>query len=160
MLSAGDLTLFGPAHFGAIITTAAAACILVGFLRATAGLAAAPRIRRITCFLLATALLAMWLLHYSRIAWSGLCRPSDDLPLHLCDFALVVSVLALYGVSAPPAWRSRHFERALQVIYELAYYWGLGATPQAILTPDIHDGFPTFLCIRFRIACGVAPRPQ
>jgi len=43
------------------------------------------------------------------------------LPLHLCDAAALVSALAL--------WTRR------QLLFELAYFWGLAGVTQALLTP-------------------------
>jgi hypothetical integral membrane protein (TIGR02206 family) len=45
------------------------------------------------------------------------------LPMHLCDWALIVVVVALL-------WRS-------PVCFELAYFWGLCGTLQALFTPAI-----------------------
>jgi hypothetical integral membrane protein (TIGR02206 family) len=52
----------------------------------------------------------------------GIWVASEDLPLHLCSLAMLVSVYAL-------ATRG-------QLAFEVAYYWGLAAASQAILTPD------------------------
>ena len=52
-----------------------------------------------------------------------------SLPLALCDVALVVAAIACWS----PGW-------SLGV--ELTYYWGLAATLQAVLTPDLGAGFP------------------
>ena len=50
------------------------------------------------------------------------------LPLHLCDVALVAAFAALL-------WRSRWG-------FELAYFFGMAATLQAVLTPNIARDFP------------------
>lgn len=52
-----------------------------------------------------------------------------SLPLALCDVTLVVAVVACWW----PDW-------ALGV--ELTYFWGLTGTLQAVITPDLHAGFP------------------
>ena len=52
------------------------------------------------------------------------------IPLQLCDLALLMVVWALWSLQ--PA------------VTELAYFWGLGGSLQAILTPDLHDPFPSF----------------
>ncbi len=52
----------------------------------------------------------------------GIWVASEDLPLHLCSLAMLVSVYAL-------ATRG-------QLAFEVAYYWGLAAASQAVLTPD------------------------
>jgi hypothetical integral membrane protein (TIGR02206 family) len=35
------------------------------------------------------------------------------------------------------------------VLVELAYFWGLGGTLQALLTPDLRDHFPSFPYLQF-----------
>ena len=54
----------------------------------------------------------------------------SSLPLALCDVALVVAAIACWS----PGW-------SLGV--ELAYYWGLAGTLQAVLTPDLGAGYPS-----------------
>jgi len=59
-----------------------------------------------------------------------------SLPLALCDVALVVAAVACWY----PRW-------SLGV--ELTYFWGLAATLQAVLTPDLHVGFPSVEFVQF-----------
>ncbi len=54
--------------------------------------------------------------------------PERYLPFHLTDAVTIVCAIALW---AP---------RPLAV--ELAYFWGLTASLQAVLTPDVGEGFP------------------
>ena len=58
-----------------------------------------------------------------------------SLPVQLCDVGGFVAAAALL-------WR-----QALPV--EIAYFWGLGGTLQALLTPDLHDHFPSFPYFQF-----------
>ena len=51
-----------------------------------------------------------------------------NLPLHLTDVATIVAVLALL--------RPRPF------LVELTYFWGLSASLQAVITPELGRGFP------------------
>lgn len=53
---------------------------------------------------------------------AGIWTASNDLPLHMCGFSLILSIVALY---------SRN-----QSAFELAYFWGLAGALQSILTPD------------------------
>lgn len=56
-------------------------------------------------------------------------RPWQEiLPLQLCDVAAVLIAIALLTYR--------------QWAFELAYYWGLAGTLQALLTPDLAFGFP------------------
>lgn len=62
-----------------------------------------------------------------------------NLPLHLTDVVTVVSVLAL--------WTAR------PLLVELTWFWGLTASLQAVLTPDLGSaGFPELLWWTFFIA--------
>jgi hypothetical integral membrane protein (TIGR02206 family) len=64
------------------------------------------------------------------------------LPLQLCDWAMVVVIIAL--------WTHR------RGWFEVAYFWGLGGTVQAILTPNLAYGFPDFRFFSFFIShCGI-----
>ena len=60
----------------------------------------------------------------------------NSLPLALCDVALVVAAVACLF----PSW-------SLGV--ELTYFWGLSGTLQAVLTPDLHVGFPSLEFVLF-----------
>ncbi len=64
------------------------------------------------------------------------------LPMQLCDWAMVVIIIAL--CTHRPRW------------FEVAYFWGLGGTLQAVLTPNLAFGFPDFRFFSFFIShCGV-----
>jgi hypothetical integral membrane protein (TIGR02206 family) len=63
-----------------------------------------------------------------------------SLPLQLCDAAIFVAAAALWT------------RRALLV--EVAYFWGLAGTIQALLTPDLQQHFPTYPYFQYYIAHG------
>ncbi|MDQ3648210.1 MAG: TIGR02206 family membrane protein [Actinomycetota bacterium] len=54
--------------------------------------------------------------------------PERYLPFHLTDAVTIVCAIAL--------WAPR------PLLVELAYFWGLTASLQAVLTPDLGEGFP------------------
>jgi len=54
--------------------------------------------------------------------------PKTDLPLALCDVAVLVAAAACW-------WRN-------PILVELTYFWGLAGTLQAVITPDLNAGFP------------------
>ncbi|TMB63511.1 MAG: TIGR02206 family membrane protein [Chloroflexi bacterium] len=58
-----------------------------------------------------------------------------SLPVQLCDVGGFVAAAAL-------VWRQA-------VLVEVAYFWGLGGTVQALLTPDLRDHFPAFPYLQF-----------
>ncbi len=69
-------------------------------------------------------------------------RWADALPMHLCDWASFAVMIALI-------WRR-------QQVYELAYFWGLAGTFQAVLTPDLAEQFPNPFFISFFVEhCGI-----
>lgn len=73
-------------------------------------------------------LLAVFCFQFT-VAWSeGRLSFRDALPMQLCDWALFAIVGALL-------WRS-------QTCFELAYFWGLCGTLQAIFTPAISRDLP------------------
>jgi hypothetical integral membrane protein (TIGR02206 family) len=69
-------------------------------------------------------------------------RWADALPMHLCDWASIAVIITL-------VWRR-------QLLYELAYFWGLAGTLQAVLTPDLAEQFPNPFFISFFVEhCGI-----
>jgi hypothetical integral membrane protein (TIGR02206 family) len=114
--------LFGPAHLLVLAATAAAA---VGFsLLARRRPAAAPSVRAGLIVLLAGFTIA----YVRAIAREGPISVWDLVPLHLCDFAILVAVFAL---------ATRH-----PAACELLYFWGGTGTLLAMLTPDLRQGWP------------------
>jgi hypothetical integral membrane protein (TIGR02206 family) len=60
-----------------------------------------------------------------------------SLPVQLCDVAGFVAAAALL-------WRQL-------LLVEVAWFWGLGGTLQAVLTPDLKDRFPSFPYLQFYV---------
>ncbi len=58
-----------------------------------------------------------------------------SLPLELCSLVLIACIISLFH-SVPFA-------------VEIAYFWGLGGVLQAIITPDLAQGFPSWDFILF-----------
>lgn len=65
-----------------------------------------------------------------------------NLPLHLCSAEVLLVGWMLLRRSYP--------------VFEVAYFWGMAGTLQALLTPDIQDGFPTFAFLTFFTGHGMA----
>lgn len=95
---------------------------------------------------------------YIHLWLSGEFGADWALPFELCHWVLIASIMMLFFPN--------------QLASEIAYFWGLGGTLQAVLTPDIGSGFPswdfvmsfwghgvTLLAIVFLIA-GRAFRPR
>ena len=64
-----------------------------------------------------------------------------SLPLELCNLVLIACIISLF-------WPN-------QFTTEVAYFWGLGGILQAILTPDLSRGFPSWDFVYFFWGHGV-----
>lgn len=62
------------------------------------------------------------------------------LPFQLCDWAMVTIIVAL--LTRRPSWT------------EVSYFWGIGGTFQAILTPNLQVNFPDIRAISFFLGHG------
>lgn len=82
---------------------------------------------RMRKFLLTLSIIT-YLFFYSSKIYFGWLDIHTDLPMHLCDWAFICSIIVLSKPS--------------QFYFELAYFWGLGGTLQALLTPDLNTDFP------------------
>jgi len=87
-------------------------------------------------------LLSYVLLFYSRMGISGPLSWEYTLPLELCDWVLIACLVGLFFSN--------------QLASEIAYFWGLGGTVQAILTPDLSKGFPSWDFVLFFWSHGTA----
>jgi hypothetical integral membrane protein (TIGR02206 family) len=90
---------------------------------------------RAVAFSLAGILTLNWgaALYYKYAA--GEFTPDQVLPMELCDWTAFAVIVALTG-----GWKG---------FYEVAYFWGLSGTLQAVLTPNIQVRFPDFRFISF-----------
>jgi hypothetical integral membrane protein (TIGR02206 family) len=130
--------LFGQAHLVAIFLTVVIPLVL-GFVVRTTG---SQRIDRAVAVCLALLLAtnyfgyALYLWNHDLFAWQ------QALPFQLCDWAMVTIIIAL--LTARQSWT------------EVSYFWGIGGTFQAILTPNLQVGFPDIRFVSFFIAhCGI-----
>jgi len=116
-------------HIGAVIVTAGAAAVAV------------PAARRwpvpVSCAL-AVLIGVTYLVEHAWFIGRGTWSADFNLPLHLTDVVTIVSVLAL--------WTAR------PLLVELTWFWGLTASLQAVLTPDLGSAeFPELLWWTFFI---------
>lgn len=89
-----------------------------------------------------------YLLSFTLITWTLLkiylngFNVKEDLPLHLCN---VVSILLPIFAITRKKW-----------MYEILIFWILAGTTQAIITPDLINGFPHYHFIKYWIVhCGL-----
>lgn len=59
------------------------------------------------------------------------------LPLYLCDISVFIAAAACW-------WR-------IPLLVELTYFWGLAGVLQAIVTPELPNGFPHLLFIQYTV---------
>jgi hypothetical integral membrane protein (TIGR02206 family) len=120
----GRFVLFGTAHLSAI----AVAFVVPAVLAAATAKSADPRFEARVRAVLAGFLIGAWIVWFwllFRRHWLAL---GNILPMQLCDWAAILTVVTLL--------------RPNQRTYELAYFWAMGGTLQALLTPDLHYAFP------------------
>ncbi|MBI2103956.1 MAG: TIGR02206 family membrane protein [Candidatus Omnitrophica bacterium] len=128
---ADRFVLLGPDHLAVLAVVAVACAALLVSRRRLAGRRDAWVRRAVAAALLGNEL-ASWV----GAAWQGVAR----VPLQLCDLALALTVWALWSL---PAGAS-----------ELAYFWGLAGSLQAVLTPDLARGFPDYWWLKFFLTHG------
>ena len=89
-------------------------------------------------------LLGTWMsfiLFFAVIAWSliriylGVFDYANDLPFALCNISAVI--IPFMSV------------KRSYLLYEVLYFWILGGTFQAVLTPDLQDSFPNYQFIKY-----------
>ncbi len=85
------------------------------------------------------AFLIMWMDVLYRVIM-GKLRIQDDLPLFLCDIAACLLPVFIYT----------HNRRWMGILY----FWAVAGTIQALLTPELKEGFPTFEYFRYFIMHG------
>lgn len=113
-------------HIAALIATSAAGVLAIGAARLQGGRWAVPLSRG-----LALLILGAYLADQLTYALRGTWEVDVNLPLQLTDAVTVVSVLAL--------WKPR------PLLVELVFFWAFTASLQAVLTPDLGEGFPDIL---------------
>ena len=144
--------IFSAEHIGVLVTLTLVTTALCVWLRRTRHDYRAAAAQRRVCRALALVLIATAVFEQFHAAATGRWDVTGSLPLHLCDIGVWVTAIALWlvtrdpqhPVASPPA----------QSLYELAYFWGLGGTLQAIITPDVEEPFPHIVFFRFFITHG------
>jgi hypothetical integral membrane protein (TIGR02206 family) len=94
-----------------------------------------PRLERFFARCYAALLIAVFLAGPLQAYLEGRVDMAHSLPLQLCDWALITTVVALLRQSL--------------LCFELAYFWGLCGTSQALFTPAITPGLEWWRLIVF-----------
>jgi hypothetical integral membrane protein (TIGR02206 family) len=125
---------YGLAHLIVIALTVALPFILAAFVRKSRS----PRSERTVGHLLAAMLLVNYVGYEIYLASTVGLEWKRALPFQLCDWAMIAIVVAL--LTGRNRW------------LEVAYFWGIGGTLQAILTPDLKFAFPDIRFLTFFVA--------
>jgi hypothetical integral membrane protein (TIGR02206 family) len=125
---------FGLAHLVVIALTISLPFVLAAFVRKSRW----PRSERIVAQLFALLLLFNYVGFEIYLAATEGLSWQKALPFQLCDWAMVAIIVAL--LTGRERW------------LEVAYFWGIGGTLQAILTPDLKYAFPHIRFLTFFIA--------
>lgn len=125
--------LLAPDHLGALAVIAVAAAVLVFAVRRRPG-----SWIRILAVVLVVDEASWWI--YLLAGHSDGQTVFQELPLQLCDVGIFVAAFAL--------WTRRRF------LVEVTYFWGLAGTTQALLTPDLPQGFPSYPYFQYYVAHG------
>jgi hypothetical integral membrane protein (TIGR02206 family) len=129
---------FGPAHLTIIFLT----IVLPLILAFTVHRIKSRLLERSICFAISGVLIVNYVGYLIVARQFGITHWYRALPLQLCDWAMAVIIIALW--TANRRW------------LEIAYFWGIGGTLQAILTPNLRYGFPDLRFISFFVAhCGI-----
>src|SRR2546423_6893122 len=138
MQTAPEFHAWSPSHFTVIFLTIVLPFVLALLVHRTKS----PRLER-SIRLTISALLLINYAAYVIVARNfGVDRWYKLMPLQLCDWAMIVIIVALW--TGKRRW------------LEVAYFWGIGGTLQAIVTPNLRFGFPDLRFISFFVAhCGI-----
>src|SRR5256886_7268135 len=100
------------------------------------------RLEKVIIGVLSAVLLVNYIVYLLFIRSQGLVDWWQILPMQMCDWGMVVVIVAMWTGS--------------QRWFEVAYFWGIGGTLQAVLTPNLRYGFPDWRFISFFTShCGI-----
>jgi hypothetical integral membrane protein (TIGR02206 family) len=128
--------VFGPSHkivLGLIVVVPLVLAMLVRLARPA-------KLSRAICWAFALVIAGTWAAWYVVFIRQGWIDLGNALPMDLCSWAAIATILALLFES--------------QKAYELAWFWAMAGTVQGIVTPDIPDDFPAFRFIEFSLFHG------
>lgn len=139
METGAEFRRYGLAHLLVMLLTIALPFVLAAFARKSRW----PRTEQIVARLMAL-LLGINYVGYAIYLWTigETTSWEKTLPLQLCDWAMVAIIVAF--LTGRERW------------LEVAYFWGIGGTVQAILTPDLRYAFPDIRFVSFFVGhCGI-----
>ena len=100
------------------------------------------RAEKVIVGVLSAVLVLNYVVYLIFIRSRGTTTWQQMLPMQLCDWGIVVVIVAMW--TGNQRW------------FEVAYFWGLGGSLQAVLTPDVRYGFPDWRFVSFFTShCGI-----
>src|ERR1700681_2869769 len=134
MNSAPEFHAWSPSHLIVILLTIGLPFLLALIVHRTKS----RFLERSICFAISALLLINYFAYLVVARDFGVTTWYRMLPLQLCDWAMAVIIVALW--TGNRRW------------LEVAYFWGIGGTLQAIITPNLKYAFPDIRFLTFFIA--------
>ena len=131
-MAGNSFALFSPPHIVAIAITFVAPFALAAAARRS------PRSDKITRATIALLLAFNFIGYGIRASVSGSITWQQALPFQLCDWTMIAVIIACWNGGRP---------RWLEVIY----FWAIGGSLQAVLTPNLQFAFPDYRFLTFFI---------
>src|SRR5213078_1999683 len=122
---------YGLPHLTVIFITIVLPFALAALVRRTKS----QRIERVIIAVLSAVLILNYVAYLIFIRSRGVVDWRQMLPMQMCDLGMVVVSVAMW--TGNQRW------------FEVAYFWGIGGTLQAVLTPNLPYGFPDWRFISF-----------
>ena len=122
---------YGLPHLTVIFLTVVLPFALAAIVRRTRS----AELEKVIIGILSAVLILNYAVFLVFIRSHGVVDWRQMLPMQMCDWGMVVVIVAMWTGS--------------QRWFEVAYFWGIGGTLQAVLTPDLRYGFPDWRFISF-----------
>src|SRR5215472_13823333 len=131
MNDAPEFQPYGLPHLTVIFITIVLPFVLAAVVRRTKS----RRIEKLIIAALSAVLIINYVAYLIFIRSQGAVDWRQMLPMQMCDWGIVVVIVAMW--TGHQRW------------FEVAYFWGIGGTLQAVLTPNLRYGFPDWRFISF-----------
>src|SRR6184192_1510774 len=131
MNDAPQFQAYGLPHLTVIFLT----IVLPFALAALVCRAKSHRIEKTIIGVLSAVLILNYVVFLVFVRSHGVVDWRQMLPMQMCDWGMVVVIVSMWTGS--------------QRWFEVAYFWGIGGTLQAVLTPNLRFGFPDLRFISF-----------
>src|SRR5947199_2323510 len=131
MQDAPEFQPYGLPHLTVIFLTIVLPFALAAIVQRTRS----QRLEKVIIGVLSAVLLVNYIVYLLFIRSQGLVDWWQMLPMQMCDWGMAGVIVAMWPGS--------------QRWFEVAYFWGIGGTLQAVLTPNLRFGFPDWRFISF-----------